>query len=301
MTAVEEPGGAAAVARPAPVVAADAGYFAALGAAPTAGRLFRASDHAPGAPPVAVVNQPFVEKFLGGRQPIGQRIRVLREEGELVEAAAEPWREIVGVVPDLALSAGDETLAAGFYVPLAADEVASLALRTRADARRVESELRAALARLDSGLQVRDVRPIAQVASEDRAVFAGIGGALGAAGGMALLLSVIGTWAILSLAVTRRTREIGIRTALGATRGQILRAIVLRAAIAPAAGALGGVALGELLVRARGIFAFRLPESAGPWGLPLLAALLIAAALAAAWQPARRALAIQPAEALRAD
>lgn len=112
---------------------------------------------------------------------------------------------------------------------------------------------------------------------------------------------MIGTYAILSLSVTRRTREIGIRTALGATRRQVLQSIMGRTILPPALGALAGIVLGEALVAARGIFAFRLPEGSGPWGLPMLGAIMMAAALLSAWVPARRALAIAPAEALRAE
>src|SRR4030095_10136190 len=119
---------------------------------------------------------------------------------------------------------------------------------------------------LDPTIQVREILPLQGVGREDRALFAGIGAALAALGGMALLLSVIGTYAILSLAVTRRTREIGIRSALGASRAQILRSIVASPCRPPALGALAGIGLGQLLVQARGIFAFRLPEGSGPWG-----------------------------------
>ena len=66
-------------------------------------------------------------------------------------------------------------------------------------------------------------------------------------------------------------------------------------------GAVAGIGLGELVVAARGIFAFRLPEGSGPWGLPVLAAIMIAAGLLSVWMPARRALAIAPAEAFRAE
>jgi len=299
MTLVEpESGEPEQPSRPAPVVAAGAGFFETFGAAAESGRLFVATDFADGAPPVAVVNEPFVEKFLGGRNPIGRRIRIVAEEAD---AAPEPWREIVGVVPDLGLSAGDENLAAGFYVPIGPEEVFHVALRAPGDARRLAGTLRSALARLDPEVQVRDVQPILDVAREDRAIFAGIGAALGAVGSMALLLSVIGTYAILSLSVTRRTREIGIRAALGASRGQILRTIVGRACLPPAFGAVAGIAIGEALVAARGIFAFRLPDSSGPWGLPALAVLMISAGLVSAWAPARRALAVEPAEALRAE
>jgi len=96
----------------APSAAVSAGFFGALGAAPIAGRLLSPADYLAGAPKVAVVNEPFVRKFLDGASPLGRRLRV---------AGAGPpgaWREIVGVVPDLGLSVGDPSLAAGYYVPL---------------------------------------------------------------------------------------------------------------------------------------------------------------------------------------
>ena len=299
MTAVQPPAGEAAmVARPAPVVAVRARFFETLGSKANAGRLFESADFADNAAPVAVVNEPFVKKFLEGRNPIGRRLRTLPAEAA---AMPEPWREIVGVVPDLGLSAGDETMAAGYYVPMRAEEAFHVALRTSGDARRLTGSLRSAISSVDPGIQVREVLPLQDVGSEDRAVFAGIGAALGALGGMALMLSVIGTYAILSLSVTRRTREIGIRAALGATRGQVLRTLMGKTALPPAIGAAAGIAFGQALVTARGIFAFRLPESSGPWGLPVLGAVMIAAGLLAAWVPARRALSVAPADALRAE
>ena len=285
-------------ARPAPVVSVRATFFEALGAKESAGRLFGPADFSENAAPVAIVNEPFVRKFFGGRNPIGHRIRALVAERG---TAPEPWREIVGVVPELGLSAGDETMAAGYYVPMQAEEVFDVALRTTGDARRLAGPLRSAIGAVDPTIQIREVRPLHEVGKEDRAVFAGIGAALAALGGMALLLSVIGTYAILSLSVTRRTREIGIRSALGATPPRILRTLMGKTALPPAIGAAAGIALGQGLVAARGIFAFRLPDSSGPWGLPLLGLLMIAAGLLAAWVPARRALRIEPADALRAE
>jgi hypothetical protein len=279
-------------------VAVHHGFLETLGARPEAGRLFGPADFGPNAPPVAVVNQPFVAKFFGGINPIGRRLRVIASDSR---APRGPWREIVGVVPDLGLSAGDESMAAGFYVPMERDDVFHIALRTSGDARRLTAAVRTALADLDPGIQVREILPLQDVGREDRAIFAGLGAALAALGGMALLLSVIGTYAVLSLSVTRRTREIGIRTALGASRRQVLQPIMGRTILPPALGALAGIALGEAIVGARAIFAFRLPDGSGPWGLPVLGAIMIGAALLSAWVPARRALAIAPAEALRAD
>jgi putative ABC transport system permease protein len=300
MTTVEgTTAGSESAARPAPMVEVAGGFFETLGANARAGRLLRPEDFGADAPPVAVVNEPFVAKFLGGMNPIGRRLRMVRSEAD--RGTQEPWREIVGVVPDLGLSAGDANMAAGFYVPMREEVVFDLVLRTSGDARRLAGPLRTAVARVDPGIQLRDIMPLQDVGREDRALFAGIGAALAALGGVALLLSVIGTYATLSLAVTRRTREIGIRAALGASRGQVLRTIIGSTCVPPAVGALLGMGLGQALVAARGIFAFRLPDGSGPWGLPVLAAIMIAAGLLSAWIPARRALAVAPAEALRSE
>ena len=284
--------------RPAPVVGVRSRFFETLGASPIVGRLFTESDFAESAPPVVIVNEPFVRKFFGDRNPIGRRIRTLAPGRD---SQPEKWREVVGVVPELGLSAGDETLAAGYYIPMRGDQVFHVALRTGGDSRRLTGQLRSAINSVDPAIQIAEVLPLQDVGKEDRTVFAGIGAALAALGGMALLLSIIGTYAILSLAVTNRTREIGIRAALGATRSQVLRTLMARTALPPAAGALIGVALAQALVAARGIFAFRLPESSGPWALPALGAVMLAAGLVSGWVPARRALRIEPAEALRAE
>jgi putative ABC transport system permease protein len=300
MTTVEgTDAGSESIARPAPMAEVAAGFFETLGASARAGRLLRPEDFATDAPPVAVVNEPFVAKFLGGMNPLGRRLRMVRPDAD--GGAQEPWREIVGIVPDLGLSAGDENMAAGFYVPMPEEKVFHIVLRTSGDARRLAGPLRAAIARVDPDIQLRDVIPLQDVGREDRAIFAGIGAALAALGGVALLLSVIGTYATLSLAVTRRTREIGIRAALGASRGQVLRTIIGSTGVPPAIGVVLGMGLGQTLVAARGIFAFRLPDGSGPWGLAVLAAIMIAAGLLSAWIPARRALAVAPAEALRSE
>ena len=112
---------------PAPSVAVGNGFLEAIGARTLAGRLFTASDFIAGAAPVAVVNEPFVQKFLGGRNPIGRRIRI---EGTREDGSQEPWREIVGVVPDLGLSVGDPSLAGGFYTPVHDEFLYFLAVRT---------------------------------------------------------------------------------------------------------------------------------------------------------------------------
>lgn len=291
------PGGAESSPRPAPAVSVSPQFFETLGGGAVSGRVFTANDLSPAAVPIAIVNQPFAEKFFAGRNPIGQQLRIVDPDAP----DAAQWREIVGVAPDLGLSSGDSEMAAGFYLPLDAERRFHVSLRSATDPAPLAHALQRAVADADPRLQVDDIRPLEDVGSEDRAVFAGIGGALTGLGGMSLLLSVIGVYAMLSFSVTQRTREIAVRTALGATRSQILRTLLARSAVPFAVGTLLGPLLGSALVAARGIFAFRLPADAGPWGGPLLCALMIAAGLLAALVPGRRALGINTAEALKGD
>ena len=104
---------------------------------------------------MAVVNEPFVQKFLGGRNPIGRRIRIeeAREDG-----SQEPWREIVGVVPDLGMSVGDPALAGGFYTPVHDEFLYYLAVRTTVDPMKLVPQLRAAVAEHRSRSAVERIR-----------------------------------------------------------------------------------------------------------------------------------------------
>src|SRR4029453_10923865 len=102
-------------AMPAPSQAVGNGFLDAIGARTLSGRLFAAGDFVDGAAPVAVVNAPFVRKFFGGPNPLGRRIRI---EAARKDGSQEPWREIVGVVPDLGLSVANAGLSAGFYTPV---------------------------------------------------------------------------------------------------------------------------------------------------------------------------------------
>jgi len=110
---------------------------------------------------------------------------------------------------------------------------------------------------------------------------------------------VIGVDAMLSFSVSQRTREIAIRSALGASRARILRSVVACASVPLIVGALAGPLLAGGFVAARDIFAFRLPSDGGPLGLPVICAVMLAAGLLATWVPARRALRLTPSDALR--
>ena len=120
-----------------------------------------------------------------------------------------------------------------------------------------------------------------------------------AIGVVTLLLSLVGVYSIVSLAVTRRTREIGVRVALGAPSSSILWSIVRRSALMVSGGGLLGAIAGFQVSSTR-IFVFAVP-AAGAWVFAALVALMVLAGVLACWVPARRALAIQPIEALRYD
>ncbi|NJD18102.1 MAG: FtsX-like permease family protein [Gemmatimonadetes bacterium] len=263
------------------------GFFEVLGARATAGRLLDDADLEPGAAPVAVVNEPFVQAFLGGRNAVGRRLIV-----------SDRTVEIVGVVPDLGMSLGDPRMAAGLYVPL---EEGPFQLVVRGPRpRMLEGRSRAALATLDPTLAPGDFTLLEQAAEENVAFLKGMSLAMLGVGGVALLLSLVGIYALLSWSVTRRTREIGVRVALGARPGRILREILGGAAVQLGAGAAVGTGLGSLLRAGRDLFTFRLPDP-GPYTFPGVVALLLLAGGTAAWVPCRRALRVRPAHALRQE
>lgn len=295
------PGSPSEEPRMAPVVEARPGFLATLGARPVLGRFLEREDFLPGAPEVAVVNESFVRKFLHGRYPLGRRVRfVSRTRTTGGDTNAPRWREIVGVAPDLGLSVGDPALEAGLYVPLEEASWVYLSVAVSGDPAALADPLRRALARVDPTLPVSRVQTLDHVASENATALALFGGLLGALGGMALLLSVVSTYALVSFTVSRRLREVGIRVALGASHGAVLRSVAGRAALQVALGAVLGAPLGVLLVQMQHLFVFRVPEGEW-WILPSVALSMVAVGVLASWYPARRALGVEASEALKAE
>jgi putative ABC transport system permease protein len=139
-----------------------------------------------------------------------------------------------------------------------------------------------------------------EVGADDRAFFGGVSAALVGLGVVTLVLALVGIYAMLALIVTRRTREIGIRVALGATSGMVVRTILARAGAQVFVGGGAGVALAWFTLQGRSMLVTRIGDG-GPWTLPLVLVLLIGAGLVAVWAPIRRALAIRPQEAMRQD
>jgi ABC-type antimicrobial peptide transport system permease subunit len=162
------------------------------------------------------------------------------------------------------------------------------------------SPLRTAVANIDPDLQLEEILPLEEAGKEERVFLGGIAMALTAMGGMALALSVVGIYALLSFMVTRRTREIGIRVALGAQSLQVLRSITGGALVYLAVGGLVGSALGVVFIQLRSMILISIPPP-GFWMPATIFLTLAVAGISACWVPARRALGIRPSEALNAD
>ena len=280
-------------------VAADHGLFDVVGVAPVQGRVFDARDLAADAPRVVLVNEPFVAQVLQGRNALGRRLRVHYGDGTTGD-----WADIVGVVPDLGHNPGDRHAGAAVYRPMAGSNYMSVMLRPRQGSGLAPQELLAPLRQaafaIDPELQVRDGDLLADAGSAERAALSAVGTSLFVLGAMALMLSAAGLYAVLSFGVSKRTREIGIRIAMGAGAGRITRAIGRRVFVGLVLGLGGGVALGGLLFRVIRSFPFEVGvDPIVHLGIP--GALLCTVGFLAVLPPLRRAIAIQPAEALRAD
>ena len=272
-------------------------YFETFGQHQVSGRTFTAAEMESGAP-VAVVDESFVRLVLGGRSAIGQQIRQpSREHGRPGE-----WFEIVGVVKDLSTTPARKRDEAMVYRPFPPGSTASayLVMRARDNAPALSSVLRLAALGSDPPIRVRDVVTLDRAADFDQRTLAFLIRATVIVSGIALLLSTAGIYALISFTLARRTREIGIRTALGASPGRVIAGVLGRAigqvAIGIAIGAIPGGIFLSLQAREY--------ASGAVMGGAITAAIgafIIGVAVVACVVPVRRALRIQPTQALRTE
>jgi putative ABC transport system permease protein len=271
------------------------GYLALMRVPLLRGRSIEEGDRPDGLR-VAVVSRAMAERFWPGEDAVGKRFRTVTKEGN------EPWLTVVGVTGDVIHQWLSRRNQATFYASLRQEPRSELAfaVRTGGDPAELAPSLRAALRSVDPDVpaeRVLAMRAAIRVATVGPQYIAGIMAAFGA---LALVLAVSGVYGVLSYRVSLRTLEIGVRVALGATRLDVLRLTLGQAARLGAVGLGIGAALAVLGSRALGAL-LRGAMGADPVLLGGVAAALAAAAGLAAWIPARRALAIDPARALRAD
>ena len=265
-------------------------YFETVGIPVVRGRAFSSGDHA-GAPPVAIVNEQWTRQFWPGEEPLGRRFEIPRQRRTV---------EVVGVVKDGKFRNYRGAVNPCFYVPLAQDYSANMNLEVRTAGNPMA--LAGAVRREIQGLD-REF-PLAPILTLQSYRDAALGqerlaaGLLSALGGLALALAAIGIYGVMSFSVARRTREIGIRMALGARRGRVLRMVLGQGLALMLAGlAIGLVAAGAVTRLVASLLYEVSPTD--PWTFAAIAVVLTATALMACCIPAHRATKVDPTEALR--
>jgi putative ABC transport system permease protein len=264
-------------------------YLRTMGIRLLKGRNFAPTD-LPASPRVAIINETMAKRFWQGRDPIGERYRYFGVDGQI---------EVVGVAADSDYNAVGEDRAPFIYEPLSQMYESGVTLIVRADRpAEVLGTVRGELNRLDRQLPIQFVTTMSEAFSQSLFVQRFGAGLLGAFGALALVLSVIGVYGVMAYSVSRRTRELGIRIALGAPRGALVRSVLRHAARLAVVGAAIGVVVSLMLARLIGSLLYGV-GAADPLTFIAVPTALVAAALAASYLPARRAAAVDPLVALR--
>ena len=268
------------------------GFLDTFGSAPVQGRGFGEQDRRD-APQVVMVNRSFVRRYLGDGEAVGRRLRLGGE------AAGEPWRTIVGVVPDLAIAGLTDDEQDGLYLPLAQSDARfmTVAVRTAGPPLALSEPVRRAVQAVDPDLPLYFVDSLYGLIATNNWFYGVFGTLFMVFGGAALFLATVGLYGVMAFSVGRRTHEVGIRLALGARPGQVVGLMFRQGAWQLGAGLLLGLGLALGLSRALVIVLFRVE----PWDLSVFAAVatvLAASGLAACLLPARRASRVDPAAAL---
>jgi predicted permease len=272
-------------------------YFQTMEIPLIAGREFTESDTVR-SPQVMIVNQAFVTKFFRGELPLGKKLKPGTSNGPTSPPA---WRTIVGVVGNIRTAATDRELDPMYYLP--AGQLPNwccmyTVARARNNPIALESEVRKLVASMDPDIPVTNLRTMRDRIGLELAQprFAMV--LLSSFAGLALVLTLVGFYGVMAYSVARRTREIGVRLALGASRGTVLKMVLRQATLLVAIG----MALGIAATLASGSMLRALLFGTGarnPVVLIAVCGLVTVTGLLAAYLPARRAMRVEPSVALR--
>jgi len=273
------------------------GYFSTLSMPLVAGREFTDSDVL-GAPLVAVVNEAFTRKFnLDGRNAVGKFMSTGGSGNDDLDV------QIVGVVQDASYAGVKQSVPPLFFTPYRQDESVgeiTFYVRSSIDLSQVLRAVPDVVRRLDPNLPVEDIKTLDQQMREDVSFDRMIGMLASAFAILATLLAAVGLYGVLSYSVAQRTREIGVRMALGARRENVRSLVLKQVTRMTAIGGLIGMVAAYFLGRLAQSLLFGL-DGNDPWVTLLVAGLLALVALAAGYLPARRATRVDPVHALRYD
>jgi putative ABC transport system permease protein len=284
---------------PEPVIlnrVASAGYFGAMGIRLKSGRFLNPQDGREGAgrESVVVVNETFARTLWpDGRNPVGQRVRT---------GAKAPWLTVVGLAEDVRHYGLERDVRPGVYLPVARLTLStmSFAIRTAGDPSALGETVRRVVREMNPELPVYNARPMTERLQQSIAFRMTYSWLLGVFAGVALLLALGGSYGVTSYLVSQRTRELGIRVALGARRTDISLAVVKGSLAVVAAGVGVGIAGAIGAGRYLSSLLFGVP----PYDavvLTIAVAALFATGLLANWVPARRASRVDPMISLRTD
>jgi putative ABC transport system permease protein len=278
------------------------GFFEAFARPIVAGRGFHGGDHAPGARTL-IVNEAFVREFqrvTGHASPIGAR---MRDRAPSTQSRAVTEFEIVGVVRDFGLDPVDGRDEAPYVFHAASPRTMSplvMNVRVRGNPAALAARFANIAAGVEAGLYVQEARALDEwIRQRDRGLILTVGAQVGVTA-LVLFLSAMGIFSLTSVSVSRRTREIGVRMALGADPRRVLTGVLSRAMVLTGSGVAAGGALLLWVVTLAGPIGRPAEDIAlfAGW-LALTAVVMIAACLLACIEPARRALRINPIDALR--
>jgi predicted permease len=263
-------------------------YFDALRIPILAGRAFDTTDQV-GTEPVAIVDEPFARKFWPSGSAIGERVRI----------ADGPWMRIVGVSGGVVHDWFDGRVPTLFRpLPQAPSDALAFVIRTSGDPLSIVPGARAAIARVDSTQPLFEIMTMRRSLSDRTISLQYIAAVMVAFAALALLLAVLGLYAVMTYLVAQRVREIGVRIALGATGADVTRLTLSQAGRLTAIGVAVGLALALALSRAMEAGLLGIVSTDIRMTLALALA-LAATALAASYLPARRAASVDPIVALR--
>ena len=260
------------------------------------GRNFTGADFDSAAPPVALLSASLARRIWGTDDAIGKRVQM--------GAPDSPWREVVGITRDVRHSSLDAEVNQQIWLPerqwTGADVAVTIVVRTQGDPGALASSVRAAVRSVDPGMPITQLATMEQIVAASTAQRRLALVLFVAFGGTALLIAAAGVYGVLAGSVVERTREIGVRTALGATPGRIVALMLGQGSRLIAAGLVLGLAGTLALGRVLRSLLYQV-ASDDPATLAGVVVVLLGVALVASAVPIRRALRIDPATALRAE
>jgi putative ABC transport system permease protein len=266
-------------------------YFSAMAIPLVAGRFFT-NDDTSRTEDLAIVNQAFAKKYFADRNPIGGRVNT--------DDHHVKWSTVVGVVGDVRHTSLEEAPAPQIYNPAAAADGGYIAVRSVLPPNVLAAEIRSTLHSIDPNLAADDIQTMGDLVSEASARRRFQTSLLTVFAAIALFLALVGLYGLMAYSVSRRTREVGIRMALGAQRADVMLLVLKKAALLLGLGLVAGLAGSWFATRAIQSLLYGVGDH-DPITIVSVCALLAVCGMIAALIPARRAASIDPVQALRTE